>query len=484
MKRFLSLLLLLSLLSATLVGCVRMMDPPLNDADKPEDIPPEQVTSWSLNGVPLEEYAIIYADADPDYTERAAAYLGEQIKTRTGLQLSVSSDADQTTPLAHEIVVGESNRAISAALDAETEGSQFAFLANDAHIAMEGDYFVIAAAAYFFAEVYIGEKPIRAMLEKEARVYEPITKKANNHILLIGDGMGVNQTLLFEAFSAEELGLCSDGESAFYGYMFPHIGRARTNSLSGTTDSAAAGTALATGYKTKNGYVGKDADKNDVQSLTEIAIELRKSTAVMSTEVLTGATPAAFSAHAVSRNDTEDIKACQEQMTERHGTLILGNYGANYTEDTLKNKVEKDIQSTLEALSQDEDGFFMMYEEAYFDKHSHSNELENTFRAAVRFNQIIGCFMEFAFYHPDTVVIITADHETGGLTRGENGEFSYTTGDHTSADVPVFAYGHGTEVFDGVTVENVQIPKTIAKMWKVQIVGNDNENYPARVPAN
>ena len=100
MKKFLSLLLLLSILSAALVGCARMMDTPVIDADKPDDTPPEQVTSWSLNGVPLEEYAIIYADADPDYTERAAAYLGEQIKTRTGLQLSVSSDAEQTTPLA------------------------------------------------------------------------------------------------------------------------------------------------------------------------------------------------------------------------------------------------------------------------------------------------------------------------------------------------------------------------------------------------
>jgi len=437
-----------------------------------------------LNGLSLEEYTIVYSATDPDYTKRAANYLSDEIEARTGVCLTVKSDQDQVEPLAHEIVVGETNRPISTALDAETEGFQFSMLADDAHIAMEGDYFVIAAAAYYFVETYIQSKPFEATVAKQEAVYDPIVKQAENYIFLIADGMGVNQTRLFDVFSAETLGMYSDSESEFYGYMFPYIGKARTDSLSGTTDSAASGTALATGYKTINGYVGKDKDLEDVTSLTEIAIKLGMATAVMSTETLTGATPAAFTAHAADRGDTADILACQQALTKTHGTMIFGEYGAKYDENTIKNRVEYDLQQALKALSKSEDGFFFMYEEAYFDKHSHSNELQNTFYAGLRFNQIIGCVMEFAFYHPDTFVIITADHETGGLTKKDDGSYYYTTGSHTSADVPVFAYGLGAEVFDDVTIENIQIPKTIAAMWGVELEGYEDETYPSLVPVN
>ena len=88
-----------------------------------------------------------------------------------------------------------------------------------------------------------------------------------NIIFLIGDGMGVNQTLLYEAYDARSCKY-SDNEEIFYGYLFPSQGFARTDSLSGTTDSAAAGTALACGYKTINGYVGLDKNGNEVQLST------------------------------------------------------------------------------------------------------------------------------------------------------------------------------------------------------------------------
>jgi alkaline phosphatase len=81
------------------------------------------------------------------------------------------------------------------------------------------------------------------------------------------------------------------------------------------------------------------------------------------------------------------------------------------------------ITRTLTALSQDADGFFMMYEEAHIDKHCHNNDAKNAYLAMVRFNQAIALFMEYAFYHPETMVIITADHETGGLQIAANGEF-------------------------------------------------------------
>ena len=433
-----------------------------------------------LCGDALSSYVIVYDEHASDYTVRAAEYIAEQIKERTKVVLPVmpidSSDAQN----AHEIVVGETVRPISQSLDAQTEGFEFALLANEDHIAIEGDYFIIAAAAYYFVETYIPEAVFDTDVPQTVSVRTPIVKEAKNFILLIGDGMGPNQTKLFDAYKDEAIADYGDGEDLFYGYLFPYIGEARTNSLSGTTDSAAAGTALASGYKTKNGYVGRNGDNIDVPSLTEFAGQKGMATAVMSTEKQTGATPAAFSAHAFDRSNTGAITTTQQALTETYGTIINCNYNV-YT-DSEMTKLRSAITETLDTLSKDEDGFFIMYEEAYIDKHCHSNDAKNAYLAMVRFNQAIALFMEYAFYNPETMVIITADHETGGLQIDGDGNFSYTTGDHTPTNVPVFAYGARAEVFDGKTIENVQIPKTIAAMFGVKIEGTDPEGYPALLP--
>jgi alkaline phosphatase len=282
-------------------------------------------------------------------------------------------------------------------------------------------------------------------------------KEAKNYIILIGDGMGVNQTKIYDYL--EDTSEYSDGESFFYGYLFPYQGYSRTRSLSGVTDSAAGGTALSTGYKTYNEYVGLDKDGNPVKSLTELAAEMGKATAVMSTENKTGATPSSFSAHAFDRDDSSGILETQAQLVEKHGTVI--DCGYDYYTARYMKTIEKHVTDTLAKVSADEDGFFLMYEEAHIDKHCHDNDLEQTYLALIRFNQIIARFMEYAFYHPETVVVITADHETGGL-HDVGGELAYETGDHSAADVPVFAWGIGAEFFANKTVENVEIAKFFA----------------------
>ena len=115
-----------------------------------------------------------------------------------------------------------------------------------------------------------------------------------------------------------------------------------------------------------------------------------------------------------------------------------------------------------------------MYEEAYIDKHCHGNNITKTFQAVVRFNQAIAMFMEFAFYNPETLVLITADHETGRLLPNEEGELAYNHDDHTEADVLVFAYGQGAELFDGVTIENIQIAHTIAALMGDENFGDQS----------
>ena len=438
------------------------------------------LTSPVLCGDALSSYVIVYEEGALPYTVRAAEYIANEIKARTGIALSVMPIGKDSAQNAHEIVVGETTRQISQALNAQTEGMEFSLLANEDHIALEGDYFIIAAAAYYFVEKYIPEAVFDIDVPTTATVCMPIVKETKNVIFLIGDGMGPTQTKLFDAYEGETVADYTDGEDFFYGYLFPYIGEARTDSLSGTTDSAASGTALASGFKTKNGYVGRDGDKNDVPLITEIAAQLGKATAVMSTEKQTGATPATFSAHAYDRSSTGAITTGQALLAEEWGTIINCNYNV-YTESEM-HKVRGAITETLAALSADEDGFFVMYEEAYIDKHCHDNDAKDTYMAVLRFNQAIALFMEYAFYNPETMVIITADHETGGLQITDEGECTYSTDEHTSTNVPVFAYGAYAEVFDGKTVENVQIPKTIAALFGVKIEGTNPADYPSLLP--
>ncbi len=459
---FSAFLLLLSL--AMCISCTQ--DTPNSPQADPPDIP-----MATINGVNISEYTVVYSEDEPSYNKNAAVYIKDYIKNKTGVELSVKTD--DTAPSAHEIIVGETERALSERLDADTESLEFAILADETGIAMEGDYFVIAAAAYYFTESYITGDEFEAVVPKTVEIKSPIVKATDNFIFLIGDGMGVYQTKLFD-YAEVPSDAVSDGEDMFYGYMLPFIGSAKTASLSsGATDSAASGTALATGYKTINGYIGKNKDKKDVMSLTELAYGLGKSTAVVTTEAVTGATPAAFSAHANNRNDTEDIIESQKRLEE---TIIKS---MNNSYDDVANTAE--ILQVLESLGKNPDGFFIMYEEAHIDKNCHNNDLESTYKSLLRFNQAIGLFMEYAFYHPDTMVIITADHETGALAPNGENELVYGSVNHSDADVCVFAYGAGCEVFDGVCIENVQIPKTLSAMMGIYGFGDPESPYPSLI---
>lgn len=436
-----------------------------------------------LGGVSLSEYAIVYSYDSLDYVQRAVGYIHDQILARTGADLAVVTDAE--APIKHEIVVGETNRSISKTLNAKTEGLEFSLTAKDGSVALEADYFIIAAAAYYFVETYITGKNASTTVPDKVQVLEPIKKTPKNFIFLIGDGMGLNHVELPTVYDTERMDVgdgttvsnFTDGEKIFYGKLFPSSGTVQTFEVGGgITDSAAAATALATGYKTSNGRIGKDKDKNDLKSITEIAGDLGMATAVMTTEGQTGATPGGFSAHADARDMYDDITADQEAMTEKYGTVIKDRFD-NYNALGMWS-LEWAINGVLDQVSRNKKGFFMMYEEAYIDKHSHNQDEEKATWAVYRFNQAIGVFMEFAFYNPETFVLITADHETGNLTKLGK-DYVCAHGDHTGKLVPVFAYGVGAEVFDGQTIENVQIPKTIAKMWGQSLAADTDNVWPA-----
>ena len=480
--RFISLALAITLTMLSLASCDlvnSIFGSQENEGDGEgggEDDGTQTIMPASLNGVPVDDYYIVYDSSAPDYNKRAAEYISNTIYEITGLDLRVTEDG--AVPKAHEIVVGETNRPISDSLNEKTEGVEFAILAEDGHIALEGDYFVIAAAAYYFVYTYITDKALDIIVPEYPVIHEPIVEEANNYIFLIGDGMGEYQTRLFEHFDVATEGelAYSDGEDIFYGYLLPYIAEVGTRSLTGVTDSAAGGTALASGYKTYNQHVGKDKDENDVMSLTELCGSLGMATAVMSTESKSGATPASFSAHSYDRDEKANIIASQLETTAKYGTII--NCSFDYYTASQIPRIETKITETLTQLSRDEDGFFIMYEEAHIDKHCHNNQMDKAFNAIVRFNQAIGRFMEFCFYNPDTLLLITADHETGDLHVDEDGEWVYGSGDHTDKNVLLFAWGDGAEIFNAQTIENVQIPKTIASMLGVDEFG-DMSKYPA-----
>ena len=424
-----------------------------------------------INGVKLSKYQIVCDEEGLDYNIRAAEYIRDSIRERSGVKLDIVDDS--ATEGEYEIVVGETSRAISNKLDAECEGLEFAIMADGGDIALEGDYFVIAAAAFYLIETYAFNPGQDITIEDGSSICEPIVREAKNFIMLIGDGMGVYQTKLFEYM--ENTYDFSDGEDMFYGYMLPYQGYSRTRSFSGITDSAAGGTALACGYKTINEYIGRDKDLNDIKSLTELASELGKAGAVMSTETQTGATPAAFSAHANDRDSSSSIRKSQNETINKYGIII--DCGYDYYSASQLRILDTHINDTISEVAKNEKGFFLMYEEAYIDKHCHNNDIDKAFQAVIRFNQAIARFMEFAFYNPDTFVLITADHETGGLMPNENGSLIYTSDDHTANDVLTFAYGYGAELINGKTLENIEISKLFASLMGVEVFGDQSEDW-------
>ena len=431
------------------------------------------MTPPTINGINLSEFTIVYDEQGLDYNKRAAEYIKNTAHARYGVDLKIVDD--DTAINAHEIVVGETSRDISATLNEETSGLEFSILANGGSVALEGDYFVIAAAAYYFMETYALTDAQASTVSDKSEIHMPITKEAKNFIMLIGDGMGVYQTLLFDYMENNvEYG---DGEGLFYGYMLPYMGYSRTNSLEAPkyiTDSAAGGTALACGYKTFNGYVGLNRNREPIKNMTELAHELGKSAAVMSTETETGATPASFVVHVGNRNSDSEIIKETFAAKEKYGTIVECGFSTNFTAQNVA-ILERDVNSVLEQVSQNKNGFFLMYEEAYIDKHCHNNEIDKVFNAVIRFNQVIARFMEFAFYNPETAILITADHETGELLPDETGNLAFNSEHHSGADVCIFAYGYGMELFNGLNIENIQIAHTIAALMGEENFGDQTE---------
>lgn len=330
-------------------------------------------------------------------------------------------------------------------------------------------------------------------------------KLPRNIILMIGDGMGLSQ-------------ICS-AMTANGGHLFLenfiNIGFSKTYSSNNyITDSAAGGTALSSGIKTYNGAIGVNPDKKPVPNIRELAERKGLKTGLVSTSAITHATPASFIAHVDSRGSYEDIAADFlktsidvfigggiKNFEDRKDGRNLGKelkdkgYQVFYNIDDIQkvksgklagftapehNKPMPErgemlvpaTQTAINLLSQSKKGFFLMVEGSEIDFLAHENKTPGVVLETLDFDRAIGAALKFAAANEETLIIVTADHETGGMTinGGDNKTgmviAKYTTGGHTGIAVPVFAFGPGAAEFTGF-MENTDIAKKMMKLLKL-----------------
>lgn len=322
----------------------------------------------------------------------------------------------------------------------------------------------------------------------------PEDETIDNVIIMIGDGMGWNHLYATQNKYGVELDMLTKTE--YHGFS-------KTRSASDfVTDSAAGATALSTGSRTQNGFVGVYMlDPYEVfatpASITEAAIKYGLSTGIVTSDTVTGATPGSFSAHERDRDFSAEIfadqvasdvdliwgaideatvtkEACAANGKEYVSTmsevqsLELGKKSIGQFDcDTLWQGLDNGDQPTLseltveaiDILNQDEDGFFLMVEGAHIDKRSHSQDGEGAMTAVLEFDRAVSKAIDFAKADGNTLVVVTADHETGSVTPNEDGTYTWTTGSHSAANVPVLVYGCDSFIEDGEVIKNTEIPK-------------------------
>jgi alkaline phosphatase len=355
----------------------------------------------------------------------------------------------------------------------------------------------------------------------EARMAEG--PRPRNVILFVGDGMGLGHHSAASSLLHGPGGLMAMAAT-------PHVGLMRTwcaNDIN--TDSAASGTAMATGFKTHRKMVGVLPDGRPVRNLFEVARERGLATGVITTTGLVDATPACFTAHERHRDTYHEILV---QMLDSETDLMLGG------DWTRKKKARRNRQymemvgdierlggehgyavvrdpkavgaaqlpllglfpprpgtpadygpqlavstgRALELLAADADGFVLVIENETTDELAHDNDIRRTMDGMRELDEAVSVALDFAATRGDTLVLVTADHDTGTLALVE-GKYAdgravvrWASGEHSSQWVPFFAFGPGAELFGGV-FDNSWLPQWLARLLDLPTLPNLAENH-------
>jgi len=335
--------------------------------------------------------------------------------------------------------------------------------------------------SYTASSVYNTYVPLYKNDGKAARV--------KNVILLIGDGTGLAQW--YAGYTANK--------GALNVFKMRYTGLSKTSSYdSYITDSAPGSTAFSSGEKTNNRSVGVDHTGKAMTLLPDILVKKGISTGIITSGDISDATPADFYAHQAERTNSEavlndllqsPIRFLMGEPSPKANAALLQKLATQFsivsnldsvTPDPARKWLvtekkaglsmlqgrgdwaQKAFAKATAILSQNKNGFFLVLEGAQIDHGGHENKLPYVVTEVMDFDQTIGKAMAFADSNGETLVIVTADHETGGLTLTDgdyasgytSGQFS--TDDHTAIPVPVFAYGPGAQLFSGV-YENTEI---------------------------
>lgn len=331
----------------------------------------------------------------------------------------------------------------------------------------------------------------------------PKGKKVKNVILMIGDGMSLMH--VYTAWAANRGKLWLENAQA--------TGLSKTWAVKKlVTDSGSGGTSLATGVKTVYHAVGVDPEGKPLTSLVDVAKELGKDAGMAVTCRLWDATPCDFCCHNIDRDKEEELVGdyptsgvdfvfgggAQKFTNRKDGRDIFKElqkkgyhisrtlddffaydknsriFAVPYDKDTPLPDERGDLLARasmkgISLMNQNKNGFFMMIEGSQLDDYGHFNQLDLLMKETLDFDQTVGEVMKWAAKDGETLVVVTADHETGGLTlvngNKEEGrvECCFSSKDHTGAMVPVYAFGPGAENFTGI-FENTDVFKKIKKL--------------------
>lgn len=308
---------------------------------------------------------------------------------------------------------------------------------------------ILAIAGSFTVGSFAG---ITALQPVEAKSPQS-NKKVENVIFMIPDGYSSSYATNYRLYKGEE--------SVMDPYL---VGMHRTYSAnSEVTDSAAAGTAMATGSKTNNGVISMDPDGKQLETILQAAEKSGKSSGLVATSTITHATPAVFASHVATRANEADIAP---QLLQNDVDVILGG-GKKYFSDELLNKAKKDgyevvsdaqslnkvkkadkliglfaedslapeldretttepslqdmTSAAIDVLSKDKDGFFLMVEGSQIDWAGHDNDAAWAMKDTEAFEDAVQAALDFAKKDKNTLVVIAGDHDTGGMSVGTGG---------------------------------------------------------------